>query len=425
MKGKNLVVILVVAAALIVLAVLTSREKPTQAASVVGRKVFPDLAINDVERLVAVSAGATVTVAKAESGWVLPGKFGYPADFKKVRDAILKLQDLKIGQLARLNDAMRAKLKMKPVGDKDGGTRLDLLGKQGRAIASLLIGATHERASEESAGPTRYGGYPDGRYISPDAGATVYLVTDTLNELVGEPKEWLDTEIVSVNAADIREIAVTGEGRAELRLTKKDGDSKFELANVPEGKELDTSKTYSIESALSYLRFNEIADPASTNTAAGMAKPVTFQAETKKGEIYTARIGQSPAGGSDRYLRMEVGLKPAPPAADKKDDEAAKMQDEERKKQDEERKKQEKERRELEEKVAALNKKFQGWTYLISSYSAESLTKTHDSLLKEKEKPKPATNAVPAAASAPTASTNAPAPAAAAPAATNAAAATN
>jgi hypothetical protein len=407
MKGKNLVVLLVVAAALIALAVLTSKEKPTQAAAAVGKKVLPDLAVNEIERIVSVSGGATVTVARTETGWVLPAKFGYPADFKKVRDAVLKVQDLKVGQLVRLNDALRAKLKMKPVGDKDGGTRLDLLGKQGRVVASLLLGATHERAADEASGPTRYGGYPDGRYLSPDGGATVYLVAETLNELVGEQKEWLDTEIVSVNAGDLREIVVTGEGRAELRLARKDGDSKFELANVPEGKELDTSKTYSVESALSYLRFNDIADPASTNAAAGMAKPVTFQAETKKGEVYTARVGQSPAGGSDRYLRIEVALKPAAPppapaADEKKDDEAAK-------KQEEERKKQEKERRDLEEKVAALNKKFQGWTYLISSYSAESLTKTQDSLLKEKEKPKPATNALPAAVSAPAATTNAPA----------------
>lgn len=385
MKGNKLVGLVVAAAVLVGLAIVTSKGKKSTP-SVVGKEALPDLDVNAVARIVVNSGDSTATVAKVEGSWVLPGKFGYPADFEKVRDALLKLRDVKIGHLTRLNEAQKTDLKITtPQADGEGGTELLLAGKDGESIAKLVLGGMHENKPDEQSGPTRFGGYPDGRFLSPDGGKNVYLVSETLNEIEEDDKGWLDTELVSISSSDIRAVEITGEGRKPVKLTKPEGESKFELADVPEGKVLDTSKTYSIESALSYLRFSDVADPALADDVLGMDKPVVYRAETKKGEVYTARLGKSPESDSDKYLRLEVALEPA---ADQTEEPAEDATEEEKKKAEEGRKKKKEERGELEEKIASLSKKLSGWTYLIASYTAESMTKTIEDLTKDKEEEK-------------------------------------
>ena len=101
MKGKNLLILIVVAAVLVGLAVSSSRKQSRPVSNLIGTKLFSELPVNDVERIVVKSGSSTVEVVRAESEWVLPSRYGYPANFSKIRDALLKLADMKIGQVLR------------------------------------------------------------------------------------------------------------------------------------------------------------------------------------------------------------------------------------------------------------------------------------------------------------------------------------
>jgi hypothetical protein len=93
------------------------------------------------------------------------------------------------------------------------------------------------------------------------------------------------------------------------------------------------------------------------------------------------KIGSSPTNSAERYVRLEVTLKPAdtnqPSAAEAGGTNAvavaAKAADE---------------RKQLEGETQTLNGKIGKWTYLIESYKAESLVTTREALVKKKEPPK-------------------------------------
>jgi hypothetical protein len=224
------------------------------------------------------------------------------------------------------------------------------------------------------------GGYPDGRYLSIDGGKQVYLVTDPLEDISVQAKDWLDTEILNVNGADVSDITITAPGKNDLRLVRKE-PSKLEVEGLTADEEVDNSKLYGMESALSYLRFADVADPALTDAQNGMDKPTIFKLTTRKNQSYTVKIGSSPTNSAERYVRLEVTLKPAdtnqPSAAEAGGTNAvavaAKAADE---------------RKQLEGETQTLNGKIGKWTYLIESYKAESLVTTREALVKKKEPPK-------------------------------------
>ena len=222
MKVKNLIILLVLAVILIGLAVLSSRDKSRSATNVIGTLILPDLPVNDVEKLVVSSSSDTLTVAKVEQVWVVPQKFNYPADFTKIRDVLLKLSELKIGQVIHVDESQRPNLKMTAPGDPvaldETGTLMELFGKENNKLASLLMGATHSR---QSRGPQSFGGYPDGRYVSSDDGKNVYLTSETLNEISTEIKDWLDTDLINVPSSEIKDITISGPARKTERKSTR------------------------------------------------------------------------------------------------------------------------------------------------------------------------------------------------------------
>lgn len=400
MKGKNLAILAVMAIVLIGLAVHTSKKESRATPGVLGKKLMPDLPVNDIERIVVRTAQSTAEVARAEGGWVIPSRYGYPADFTKLRGALLKLSELKIGQVLRVTDAQRKALGILPPGSTNAaGTTVDLLGAGGRKIASLLIGAEHTRKAPQGMG---YGGYPDGQYVSPDGGKSVYLVSQTLEDLASGERDWMDAEIMNVRGADIEKIVIGGAGRADVALSRKADGAGLELEGLKPTEELEQTKVSGVESALSYLRLADVADPALTDEQLGMTLSTVYRAETKNGEVYTVRVGGSPTNDTRRYVKAAVSLKPAAPAAatnavaglaatnaaaggTNAAPDAAKAAAE---------------RKQLEDSVRALNEKLARWTFVIDASKADDLAASRDKLVKAKEVPKPAegTNAPPAQA---------------------------
>jgi hypothetical protein len=359
----------------VALAVFTSRNNrlpsPTASATLV-----PAFDLNAVEQIEVAGNTQTAKVVRTGNGWVVPAKHNYPAKFEKVREVVLSISQLKSGQKVRVTEEQKKAMKIAGPGD-DGGRLVSVRGAGGKQLASLILGITHD-AKPAAGGPMEMG-YPDGRYISADGGKTVYLVSEVLNDIPDNDSVWVDSELMSVSGQDIRDIRISGEGRDDVHLSRTNRTDKMALdAQAPEGKETDTSGIYGVESALSYLRFNDVADPSADAAPFGMSTATVFRAETFQGEVYSVRIGCATGGSDERYARFEVSLLPAseeePTASTNSADKAAVEA-------------KAKERKDLESRVATLNKKVAGWTYVIPSYNAGSMTKTLQGLFKDKEKP--------------------------------------
>lgn len=371
MKGKNLLVLIVLAVVLAIVAVKTSDNGSKSSPNVIGKPVFPDLVADDVEKIVITSAEGTTTVARVNDIWSVPDRFNYPADFNKLKDYILKFTDMKIGQIMKLDEKQKAAMKLTPA----TGTRVDLVGKNNATITSILIGEARMR--KPAGEMAEYGGYPDGQYISPDNGKNIYLVSAALSELPLNAKNWLDPDLLNVMSSDIKEISITGPDRKDTKLIRKKDNTGFELDGISTNEVTVDSKMYSLESALSYMKLDEVADPSLNSEATGLDKPTVFKATTHKGEFFTVKLGKKKDGTDYRFCKFETALIPAEKQPDAKDENEKKKMEEAAKA-----------RKELEDKIKGINDKLSKWTYLISAQKADTMTPARDTLFEKKKEEK-------------------------------------
>ena len=322
MKTKNLTLLLGAAVVLGGAAFLLQRGSRPAAAQLNGKSVLPGLRVADVAR-VEVGDGMLVLAASAD-GWKVESLHGYPADREKIAENLLKLAELKVGQVAR-GRALGAE------------TKVSLKDSAGKELAALALGDKHVKKASGQAAMFGGGGYPDGRYLA-FLGETV-LVKDTLDAFDGDVKSWCSTRIASVPSDQVTAVSFAHGGET-VELTKGTNDV-WTLKGLTDKEELDASKTYSLDSALSYLDFTSVADPKLTEAELGFATGFVYTATLKDGTnvvTRTATVGNAVKDGTDRYVRLDDGK----------------------------------------------------WVYTVSSYAARSMMKTRADLVKAKEDPKPA-----------------------------------
>ena len=318
MTNKNLVIMVSAAVVLGGAAYFLGNSSKGSAPKLNGKTILPGFNAADVAK---IEICGKLTLATSDKGWVVESLYGYPASRDKIAENLLKLTELKVGQVAR--------------GRKLGAeTDVTLKDAAGKPVAELKLGDTHSRKATGQA--AMYGGgYPDGRYLA-FQGETV-LVKDTLDAFDGDAKKWCETRIASIPSSDVTAVSFRhGEEVVEL---EKGTNSTWTLKGLAPTEELDTSKTYSLDSALSYLDFNTVADPKLTEAELGFSTGFVYSVTVKEGSntvVRTATVGNKVKDGSDRYFKLDDGK----------------------------------------------------WTFTISSYSAENMMKKRSDLVKAKEEPK-------------------------------------
>ena len=341
MKFKNLFLLTVAAGVLGGAAYYMTRDGKMKPSSLVGRAVAPGFDLSDVAR-VEIGGDKKVAIAGTDAGWKVESLFGYPADPDKIIANLQKLQELKVGQMAP-----GIKIE-KPV-------PVTLKNAAGKAVATLQLGGVHNAKPKGQMAQFGGGGYPDGRYILFE-GKSV-LVKDALDAFDGDPKKWIETRICKISASDV--VSVTyAKGAEKAKLDRKDG--KWTLEGVGPKEELDSSKTYSLDSALSYLDMTGVADPKRTEAELGFATGAVYTATMKDGTVYTAKTGAST--GSDRWFKVSAAFKPTGTNAT--------------------------ENARLEKAAKEFNDTVGKWTYSIASHNADNFFKSRKDLVKAKEEPK-------------------------------------
>ena len=337
---KKLLILVIAAAALLGAAyLLKGRSQKTP--NLVGRKILAPFNVADVAR-VEIGGAKSLALAAGEKGWTVDALHGYPAAAAKIRDALLKLKDLKAGQPASgIPNAAPTVVVLKDAGGKE--------------LAKLTMGEQHRSAPRGEMAQFGGGGYPDGRYVALDG--TTVVVNDALNEFDGDPKKWVNTKIGDITASDVTAVTYA-KGKETVKLARKDG--KWNLEGLGPKEELDSSKTYSLDSALSYLDFAGVVDPKKPEAELGFATGAVYTATLKNGITYTAKVGNKI--GADSAFKVSAAFKPVGTNAT--------------------------ENAACEKTVKDFNDKVGKWTYTISSYSAESMSKTRKDLVKAKEEPK-------------------------------------
>jgi len=284
-------------------------------------------------------------------------------------------------QLARLQ-------LLEPGPGTNTGTRVEFKTDDGKAVASLLLGKKYMKKGDPSS-PFGSEGYPAGRYVlvsgQPKQAA---LVSDSLSEIEAKPDLWLNKDFFKVEK--LKTVALThSDPTNSWKLYREIENGELKLADPQAGEQLDTGKSSSAGSVLSYPSFVDVVSPDAAAEETGLDSPITARIETFDGFTYTVKIGKKTADNNYHFAVSVVGefAKERAPGEDEKPEDKERLDKEFKEKLDK-----------LQEKLKT-EKAYERWTYLVSEWTISTLLKPRKEFLveKEEEAPEQEESAAPAA----------------------------
>jgi hypothetical protein len=212
------------------------------------------------------------------------------------------------------------------------------------------------------------------------AGDQVVVVNDPLANVEPKPEQWIKKDFVKIEK--VKSAAVSfPESTNSWKLTRETESGDWKFAESKPGEQLDTSKAGSATGSIGSPSFTDILTGASAD--ASMAKLTQVSFETFEGFAYNLKVG---AKTNENYpVQVTVSAdfpKERTPGKDEKPEDKAKLDKEFKDAQ-----------KKLEEKLAQ-EKKFEGWTFVVSGWTMDSILKSRSELLAEK-KEEPKETAVP------------------------------
>ena len=330
------------------------------AGSGVGDKVLADVPVNDITKIVIQQKDKTATLEKVDGVWSVVEKEGYAADFQRISSAVLLLRDLKVAKVINAAPEAYGRLEL----DDQRKTVVTCFDKTHGVVAKLSLGK--EAVSKRQPPQQMYfGGSSNGRYVLADKAAKPVLVSDSLYQLSSEPFSWVDRQFIALEK--VKRIQM----KSDWGISREDenGDFSFQGA-VPEKKEVDSTKLNALASAFDYLTFEDVKKPA------GEKVDQTLEVETFDGFVYTFDFVKAKG---DKFVKISVKgnfVETRQPDKDEKPEEAVTLD-----------KKFADNLIKLKEKLAK-EQNVSNWLYKFSSSKNESILKTRDDLLKDKEEKK-------------------------------------
>ncbi len=295
-----LVVLLVVLGGGALLYQHEDRARRPDNVATLGRPLLKELKAADIAAIKivepSVSPNATLTLQRKGERWVIAERADFPADFDKVREFVLKLIGLKIGQSEPLADKDRARLNLDA-----SGTRVELNGADGKPLGALTVGRKYFKREVEN--PDK--ALADGRFVSlPGEAATAYLVGDPLAQASARSSDWIERSSFKVEKVKALELRYPdGSG---WRIERAGDNADWKLAGAKPGEKIDVSRANAASYSLSLLELADVAPKAAATDAAmsGLDKPVRIDATTLAGPSYAIKVGR--LAGDNYYVSFSA-----------------------------------------------------------------------------------------------------------------------
>lgn len=265
-------------------------ERPGNVATL-GKPLLPDLKAADIASIKVVQPNATLTLQRKENGWVIAERRGFPADVNKVRDFVIKVLELKVGQSEPIGEKDRARLNVDA-----SGTQVEFAGADGKPLAKLTVGKKYFKSGEvENPEKAR----ADGRFVSlPAQAGTVYIVSDPLTQASTKSADWIDHASFQVEKVKTLEVKKP-EGEA-WKLERAGDNADWKLAPMKPGEKLNTGNANAATYSLSLLELADVAPDDAKDT--GLDNPTLINATTFDGLTYEIKVGK--LQGDNYFVRF-------------------------------------------------------------------------------------------------------------------------
>jgi hypothetical protein len=245
-----------------------------------GRALFKDLKVADIAAIRIVEPKATLTVQRKDEGWVIAERADFPADLAKVREFVLKVIGLKVGQSEPLGEKDRARLNLDA-----SGTSVQFIGADGKTLGTLIVGKKYFKREIDN--PEK--ATPDGRFVGlPDEAGTAFLVGDPLTQATVKTAEWIDRS--SFQVEKVKTLQVRYPGGGGWRIERPADNAEWKLAGATAGEKLDISRANAASYSLSLLELADVAAKDAPDT--GLDEPVLIDASTLDGLTYAIKVGK-------------------------------------------------------------------------------------------------------------------------------------
>jgi len=356
MNNTKLTILGIVAVFMVIWAVVQSRVANSRKAEPAGPVyLIQGLDTSDVDRIELGTGEDAVSLQRRAGRFVVANKDNYPAETSEINDLLKKCMEIQTARLFTDDPANHEDLEV-----TEEKARSVIKFFRADPNSPLLTGIAVGKAQELG----------EGTYVRLLPGDQVY-VAPTVPWFGSRAIDFTEQELVAVERDDIESVTVNSpSGKYTLRT--KDDSQDIVLENLPAGKQLKSSDSQSVFTALASLRFDDVKKKTGELTFDRQ-----FICKLKDSTVYTLTIAQK---DDKTYAMCVAEFTDTTPVEMIPVSQGGQVESEE-------------ELKKKEAKLLARDKAkqftgtHQGWVYEIAEWKANNLTKQLSDLLEDEEKP--------------------------------------
>lgn len=297
-----LVVLLVVLGGGALLVREQSASRTGAGSGALGRPLLKGLKAAEVAAIAIREPKGALTIEKKGERWTIAERDGFPADFDKVRDFVIKAIALKVGQSEPIGDQDRARLQLDA-----GGTSVEFRGADGKPLARLIAGRKYFKAEPDN--PDKAPG--DGRYVAlPGEEKQVFVIADPLAQASPKTADWISK--AGIAAEKVKTLEVRPAEGGGWKIERAGDNADWKLAGA--GEKLEISKANAAAYSLSLIELADVAPRGMKPEDTGLARPTLVTASTFDGLTYSLRLGK--LEGENYYATLSIAGEAKPEGKD-------------------------------------------------------------------------------------------------------------
>jgi hypothetical protein len=218
-----------------------------------GTLMFPGLTskLNGLKTVVIHSKDGDVNLDWDGKVWTVRDRYAYPADVAKIASLVVQIAQMtKIEPKTKVSEKYDILHVGNPKAEGSEARQVDLIGFNGHALASLVIGKRKFTLG------TKEGGVYVRRPNDPQSWLAVGNVDPGTR-----PQDWLAPHVLDIPDSAVQKVVLTPPDGARVILEKAgEADSGFHISNMPSGQQpVDDSVGHDVAGVLSALTLDDVA----------------------------------------------------------------------------------------------------------------------------------------------------------------------
>lgn len=252
MNTKSLAILGVVTGVVILGAVVVRLSESRSGATTRPERLIPRLEerINDVARIVVRDVAQEVVLERRDGQWVAATQGGYPVRFAPVKELLISLAEARPAERKTSDPTLYSRIGVVHPEEGGSGLLVALEDEAGERIAAVVLGEQTQA------------GRRGARFVRLADEETSWLVEGRFAAW-SDPMRWIDRQLIRIPRERMQRVTIEHPDGEVLEVVRPGAAAKFELADMPEGRELNSpGELNRVTNALLYVDFTDVRSVA-------------------------------------------------------------------------------------------------------------------------------------------------------------------